>query len=630
MKVKRLVIRNFRGVSEGVVDFASHTLLVGGNNVGKSTVCEALDLVLGPERLYRRPVVDEHDFYKGAYLDHEGRPTEIRIEAILTELSEEAELRFHRHLRRWSNKKACFVDEAGGGPEVGDEEDTCWALPVLFIGRYDSGEDDFIGNTFLAHPVEAVEEDEDVEKQLAPGLKFFTREHKRLCGFVFLRTLRTGSRALSLQRGSLLDTILRLAGGGFEKMWHDTLTRLKDLDPPIGDIEQLRNIQSQVQARMAQFVNLAPDENATAFFASELTREHLREVIRLFIASEPTEYLVPFQRQGTGAINMLVFALLTFIAELKDKRAVIFAMEEPEIALPPHTQRRVARFVLGEMGQAIVTSHSPYVIEQFEPEQIVILDHPKGGTLAGKPIDVKGVKPRTFKVQRRQFAEAILSRAVLVVEGSTEAALFPEASTVLEATADPKVYTHLDLAGVTVFDAGGDGSVPRYGPIFKSLGKKVYGFYDKPEKAFKAEAQAQLKEYTKEWESPQMGIENLLVEEMKPATLRHFLQNVQERPDFPKDAGMLLPETTDADVKEIARRVLKARKGDAHGYGALLISSCKTAEELPETIRTILGRINQDLSADQKKAEPQPGELPLEQPLAAAAPVAQAPPGGGD
>jgi putative ATP-dependent endonuclease of the OLD family len=41
---------------------------------------------------------------------------------------------------------------------------------------------------------------------------------------------------------------------------------------------------------------------------------------------------------------LLVFALLTLIADRKGNESVIFAMEEPEIALPPHTQRRVARF----------------------------------------------------------------------------------------------------------------------------------------------------------------------------------------------------------------------------------------------------------------------------------------------
>nr|WP_240544002.1 ATP-binding protein [Bradyrhizobium canariense] len=75
---------------------AGHTLLVGGNNVGKSTVCEALDLVLGPERLYRRPVIDEHDFHCGRYLDDQKEPIEVRVE----DLPQEAELRFHRHLLR--------------------------------------------------------------------------------------------------------------------------------------------------------------------------------------------------------------------------------------------------------------------------------------------------------------------------------------------------------------------------------------------------------------------------------------------------------------------------------------------------------------------------------------------------
>ena len=43
MRVRRITIDNFRGAAHGVVDLPGHALLVGGNNVGKSTVCEALD-----------------------------------------------------------------------------------------------------------------------------------------------------------------------------------------------------------------------------------------------------------------------------------------------------------------------------------------------------------------------------------------------------------------------------------------------------------------------------------------------------------------------------------------------------------------------------------------------------------
>ena len=163
---------------------------------------------------------------------------QIHIEALLVDLSDEAENRFLKHLRRWNENTACFVDETGDGPVAGDDDGTCWSLPVKFIGRYDPEEDDFIGDTFFVHPVKDVSEDEDEEEKLGPGLRFFGRENKRLCGFVFLRTLRTGSRALSLQRGSLLDTVLRLGGSGLNEMWQDSLLRLKNLDPAIGEIAQ--------------------------------------------------------------------------------------------------------------------------------------------------------------------------------------------------------------------------------------------------------------------------------------------------------------------------------------------------------------------------------------------------------
>lgn len=604
MKVRRLEISNFRGVAHGVVIFNGHTLLVGGNNIGKSTVCEALDLVLGPERLYRRPVVDEHDFYCGRYKTDDGALVEIRIEAVLTDLSQEAELKFYRHLRRWDIAKNDFADEGPEGPAAGDGPKTTWALPLVFLGRYDQNEDDFVGNTFFDHPIEPLGDDETLELALGAGRRMFGREHKRLCGFVFLRTLRTGSRALSLHRGSLLDTVLRLGGTGLADMWQDTLNRLQGLKPSIGEVAQLKQVRADIRKRMAKFVNLAPGEDAISFFASELTRDNLRDVVKLFIAAEPTGYSVPFGRLGTGSINLLVFALLTVIADLKEKGSVIFAMEEPEIALPPHTQRRVSRFVLAEMGQAIMTSHSPYVIEQFEPKDIVILDRQPDGTLKGAPIDLGTFKSKAFKTERRQFAEAILSRAVLVVEGSTEVGLFPEASTIMETSLGADAYTHFDLAGVSLFDAGSETAVPKYGPVFKAMGKPVFGFCDKANKPPSAEAAGQLADFTQQWVSPHKGIETLLVEETLSAVHIRFLVAVQGRDDYPAALAkfdVLLDDETKA--KSLALDVLKARKGEAHGYAAIFVRECQTADQLPKTIRDILEAIHAALATPNDEDE---------------------------
>ena len=153
MRVRKLEIENFRGITEGRVVFQQHTLLVGGNNIGKSTVCEALEVVLGPERLYRRPVIDEHDFSHGDYLGDEGGPREIRVRAVLTDLSDEQLRRFFQHVRRWDDEALSFIDEEPDSLQSADGDGIVWALPVIFIGRYDREEDDFIGDTFFDHPL---------------------------------------------------------------------------------------------------------------------------------------------------------------------------------------------------------------------------------------------------------------------------------------------------------------------------------------------------------------------------------------------------------------------------------------------------------------------------------------------
>lgn len=595
MKVRQLEIENFRGVRAGKVVFADNTLLVGGNNVGKSTVCEALDLVLGPERTSRRPVVDEHDFHRSTYVDADKKPVPIIIRAVVVDLPDEARRRFGGHLRRWNDTDRSFVDDLENGAEHADDEGVTWALQVSFRAQYDAVEDDFEADTFFEHPLPELDELDDEEaSSLGEGRDRFTRAHKRLCGFVYLRALRTGSRALGLQRGSLLDTVLRLSEEGSAEMWMETLRQMRDLDPAIGAIPDLESLLTQIRERAGGFVRLAGNEDATAFFASDLTREHLREVVRLFVATGPSDHAVPFTRQGTGTVNLLVFALLTMIADLKERQSVIFAMEEPEIALPPHTQRRVARFVKREMGQAIVTSHSPYVIEQFEPNEIVMLSHESGGDVEGMPIDPAGIKLKSYRSQRRQFSEAILSRGVLVVEGETEASIIPIAAAVLEkSSAD---YIHPDLAGVTIFTANGDGDVPRWAPILRALGKVPFGMVDKQGKPYSGDNATALKSFEEFWESPVEGIEELIVSQVPAAVLRRFMDEAVQLPDFPTHQAKYDSSTTDAQLPEIALKTLKARKGDAYGYAALLIEGCQSRDDLPEFLVAALERINEVLS----------------------------------
>jgi putative ATP-dependent endonuclease of OLD family len=223
VKVVKLTIENFRGIRSAELKFGGHALLVGANNVGKSTICEALDLVLGPDRLNRFPPIEEYDFYNGKYLEPaqvEGEgptPVKMRIEVLLIDLSGEVLKRCAKHLEFWHIKEERLLAEGEVAAATPAISIPCLRLET--IGEYDPVEDEFTAETFYTHSPDAIEGERDAVR----------RDIKRLFGFLYLRALRTGTRALSLERGSLLDVLLRLQKVR-TGLWEQAIARLKGLD----------------------------------------------------------------------------------------------------------------------------------------------------------------------------------------------------------------------------------------------------------------------------------------------------------------------------------------------------------------------------------------------------------------
>lgn len=579
MKVRQLTMKNFRSVAEGTLLFSDHTLLLGGNSVGKSTVCEALDLLLGPERLRRTSSVDEHDFHERRYLDGEGNPIPIELEVVLTDLTDDLVLRYRNHVEYWDEEEEALLGETDQ-PEDADSATTLPALRIAFRAAYDPEEDEFVAETYFVSPPS-----EDGDR-----LTRVSSADKRSFGFIYLRALRTGTRALSLERGSLLDIIIRLQDSDRSKMWESTLHALETLDPPIHEIPQLQSVLHSIDNRIRQFVGLSASEPALGLFSSALTRESLRRTITLFGASKHSEVLVPYWRLGSGVVNAMVFSLLTFIGELKHN--VIFAMEEPELAIPPHTQRRIVQFMRNSVDQAILTSHSPFIVEQFSPEQVLVLSRSSGKTLSGRRLHISGIKAKTFRGGiRRHFAEAMLGRGVLCVEGVSDSDVLVSASQVLERDGvEDHAYTPLDLSGVTIVQCDGDGGLPQHGDFFGGLDLKTYAFHDEPTDG---DASSIQEAFDRSWQLEYRGIEKLLAEEIPETVLRRFLESASDRPDYPRGERYQYTDEDDGStVRKTCFEVLRKRKGFA--YAGSLIEEC-TAADIPQAIVEVLVAISEDL-----------------------------------
>lgn len=593
MKLARLRIQNFRGIKEASLLFPDQVVLVGDNNVGKSTVFEAIDLALGPDRLGRRPKIDEHDFHLGDYLTAADQPRkEVRVEAVVTGLSEEQQNHFGDEIEWWNVSTKALQDAPVEGL---DSSDVLASIRVTFVGYYDPEDDDFAGDTYFARSLED------------GGTPFpFTKKQKQFCGFLYLRSLRTASRALSLEHGSLLDIILRVKEIR-PQMWEKTIGELNKFtvaaDPSIGISGILQSIDTALKKYVPREWGVSPHLKV-----SNLTRENLRKVISAFIATGEGTHAAPFYRQGTGTLNMLVLAMLSQIAE--DKQNVIFAMEEPETAIPPYAQKRIVHEIRKLSSQSIFSSHSPYILEEFAVEHICVLMRGTDGVLKQAGIELPAsVKPKRYRQEfRTRFCEALLSRRVLVAEGATEAATIPTAARRLSEL-NPATYSSFEALGISTLDAGGDGQIADLGKLYSDLGKVVYAVCDQQTPASHTAIEAVV---TKLFMHGESDIEKLVLNNTTQAAMERFIDAIQ----WPQHLTAAFPNPK-ANASEALGRYFAWSKGDL-GL-AEFIAQCVEAE-IPAWIRQIC-RDLRELCRPQNPSEPPaqktpPGEATAESPVA--------------
>ena len=585
MRVALVEIENFRGIKQAKLLFPKHGVLIGDNNTGKTTILEALDLVLGPDRLNRQPSIDEHDFFRGAYTRAPGAPPpnvegavasdddaapqadakvaeatapKIVIEATIADLTEEQKGKFGDYIEFWDSVARKFYDDPN--PAGVDTASITEALRVTFHGWYDEDEDDFEGATYFTRSLTEGDKPEP-----------FSRKHKQLCGFLYLRSIRTGSRALSLERGSLLDIILRLKEVR-PQMWEDTLATLSGLsvasDPALGISPVLESINTALQKYVPKEWGVEPHLKV-----STLTREHLRKVITAFIATGDGDHAAPFYRQGTGTINMLVLAMLSQIAE--SKQNVIFAMEEPETAIPPYAQKRIVHEVRKLASQTLFTSHSPYVLEEFATEETVVLVRDAEGQLAQRAIELpENVKPKRYRQEfRTRFCEGLLARRVLLAEGPTEYSAFPVVCRRL-AELNPGKYLSLEALGICTVDADGEKNVPGMAQLYRALGKRTFAICDKQEDAHKTLIEAQVELLLMHDEK---GFEDLVLKGTTAEALKRFAKQL----DWPQHLAQKYPDP-EAQPADALAAYFAWSKGN---WGiADFLAQCGEAE-VPEWLR---------------------------------------------
>jgi putative ATP-dependent endonuclease of the OLD family len=324
VRIRHISIERFRGLERLMFSPGPRTIILGPNNSGKTTVIEALDLLLHSGLGRPRPSPTELDYFGR-------RPADgFSIEATLGALSDAFAAEVREHLEGWNAEAEEVVPEPGGD---GIE-------PVVRVRVRGDASFDFV---------------HEFAKPESGGARFPPRLRAQL-GWVFDGRMREPARQLNFFQGGLLERL-------FEPIdLSPAVDALRDAlaggAAAVNEDAGIQGVLADVAADLASLGLISPGESPQ-FEVGGVSERELLQAMRLSLPSG--QATIPVARQGRGAQRLLLVALLLRIAQRAGAPA-IGGFEEPEEALEPLRQTQVARMlaaIADAGGQIFVVTHSP-------------------------------------------------------------------------------------------------------------------------------------------------------------------------------------------------------------------------------------------------------------------------------
>ena len=408
MRVSLLEIKNFRGIiRNGKIQFRDHTVLIGPNNSCKTTIIEALALVLGRDRLIR--TLTEHDFFESAP-DPAAR---IIITATVTAFEPQE---FTQHTEWFGDRRAVplWFDPENGAvlAEETDARQTL-ACQIVFAARFNA-------DTLEVETARYFSDGGDVDVFAEENFVSVPPKLIREIGFFLIPTSRSWDRMLSFS-SELFRRVIRAADGLPGKTVLDERDRLRRPNPTLEGDERLSPVIDEVNAEMSRLLG------KTTPLRLRVTATDSASVLEAVTPHYQTgdRTPIPAKRQGSGLVSLQSLFLLLHFGQkrINDGESFFMALEEPELHLPPAVQRRVLGRLQALSTQTIVTTHSPLVAGYCEASSLLIVRN-NGGDLDVRPMVAKALAReatnavrRLFQINRVETAAAMMNDCVLVPEG---------------------------------------------------------------------------------------------------------------------------------------------------------------------------------------------------------------------
>jgi putative ATP-dependent endonuclease of OLD family len=384
MKLAKVKLKGFRNFKDAIVNFEIKSLVIGANDVGKTNLLWAVRLLLDRNLNDFDVEPKDSDFYAyeetnnfEIYLFFDDVVEDCVVSKLKGKISDDDKLCLaYKAFRDKETKAKSYKLYAGVSESRLEEIEDRYYRKVINI-QYISSRRDFQG--FINR-----------EKNYLFQLAKQNREEKEVQD----------------------DEVL------FGEIQRD----LKEIDEKI---PKLNFIASATKSLNEELVNLSlhHKKQSVVFDTNASNIDNLINSVTIASRSNGENVRIG----GDGRLNQIYLALWASKNELKEDKieeVTIVSIEEPEAHLHPHQQRKLAEYLNATIkGQVILTSHSPQITCEFNPNSIIRLYSNKGATNAASNGCSKIIDDAFDDFGYRLSiipSEAFFSDVVFLVEGPSE------------------------------------------------------------------------------------------------------------------------------------------------------------------------------------------------------------------